>query len=322
VKSLSNEAVKRLRDAIERPALPERYALADVIGRGGMGVVWRARDLALERDVAVKVIAPHLVDESFSARLQREAHILARLEHPGIVPVHDVGVLEDGRAWYVMQLVRGTRLDVAAHAIDSRGELLRIVERLCDTIAFAHAQHVVHRDLKPGNVMLGPFGEVLVLDWGVARERRVAAEDAPLEHRPLHAASPTDDVITHGGIVLGTPGYMSPEQAAGLAADERSDVYGLGAILRDLCAVHGEPLPRPLASIRDRATAENPSERYDSPLALRDDIRRFLDGARVVAHRETILESIQRLGSVYRTPILLVLAYLVMRIAILLWRGV
>jgi eukaryotic-like serine/threonine-protein kinase len=320
--SLSNAAVERLRDAIERPALPKRYVLGDVIGRGGMGVVWRARDLALNRDVAVKVIAPHLSDDTFSARLKREAHILARLEHPGIVPVHDVGVLEDGRAWYVMQLVRGTRLDVAARTIGSRGELLRIVERLCDTIAYAHAHHVVHRDLKPSNVMLGPFGEVLVLDWGVARERSVADTAAPADQPRAQLPSRGDDVITHGGTVLGTPGYMAPEQAAGLAADERSDVYGLGAILRDLCAVHQDPLPRPLAAIRDRATAENPSERYESPIELRDDIRRFLDGARVVAHQETVVEAVRRIASAYRTPIVLVLAYLVMRVAILLWRGV
>jgi serine/threonine-protein kinase len=317
--SLSDSAVQRLRETIDRPALPERFELAEVIGQGGMGVVWRAWDSILERDVAVKVIASHLVDDSLAGRLKREARILARLEHPGIVPVYDVGVLEDGRAWYVMRLVRGTRLDVAAKAIDSRGELLRIVERICDAVAYAHAHQVVHRDLKPSNVMLGPFGEVLVLDWGVARERGEPARLTPESARP--AIPTTDDVITHSGAVLGTPGYMSPEQAAGAVADERSDVYGLGAIVRDLCAVHSLPVPRPLAAIRDRATAADPSERYESPQALRDDIRRFLDGARVIAHRENVFETARRMGMTYRVPILLVLAYLVMRLAFLAWRG-
>jgi serine/threonine protein kinase len=284
-----------------------------------MGVVWRAWDSILEREVAVKIIASHLVDESFTARLKREARILARLEHPGIVPVYDVGVLEDGRAWYVMRLVRGTRLDVAAKTIAGRGELLRIVERLCDTVAYAHSHHVVHRDLKPSNVMLGPFGEVLVLDWGVARER---GESARPSTAPVRTSNPaTGDVVTHSGAVLGTPGYMSPEQAAGGTVDERSDVYGLGAIVRDLCAIHSLPVPRPLAAIRSRATAPNPAERYESPLALRDDIRRFLDGSRVMAHQENLFEATRRIGSAYRVPILLVLAYLVMRVAFLAWRG-
>jgi serine/threonine protein kinase len=219
-----------------------------------------------------------------------------------------------------MHLVKGTPLDVAARTMETRGELLRIVERLCDTVAFAHAQQVVHRDLKPSNVMLGPFGEVLVLDWGVAREGPGAVAATPRDHA-LAPARTTDDVVTHSGTILGTPGYMSPEQAAGGEADERSDVYGLGAILRDLCAVHSDPVPRPLAAIRDRATAANPAERYGSPPELRDDIRRFLDGARVLAHRENALEAARRIATTYRTPILLVLGYLVMRIAFLVWRG-
>jgi serine/threonine protein kinase len=296
--ALSDGSVARLRDALERPELPSRYDPIEIVGHGGMGVVWRAHDRVLERDVAVKVIAPHHDDPSLSARLAREARILAHLEHPGLVPVHDVGVMDDGRAWYVMRLVKGTRLDVAAAGIATRGELLRIVERLCDTVAYAHAHNVVHRDLKPGNVMIGPFGEVLVLDWGVAS----TGPDAT-------------------GVVVGTPGYMSPEQAAGQPADERSDVFGIGAILRELVAVHGE-VPKRLTSICDRATAARASDRYESPRALADDIRRFLDGERVLAHREGFLEMLDRVITTYRTPILLVLAYLVMRIAILLWRGV
>jgi serine/threonine protein kinase len=315
--TLSDSAVARLRDAVERPALPERYAVHDIIGRGGMGVVWRARDIALDRDVAVKVIASHAESAALGARLTREARILARLEHPGIVAVHDVGMLDDGRTWCVMRLVRGTRLDTAAAGV-SRRELLRIVERIAETVAYAHAHGVVHRDLKPANVMLGPFGEVLVLDWGVARD--VSGRDGDGAQTESAARSGTTDTLA--GTVLGTPGYMAPEQAAGAAADERSDVYGLGAILRDLLAVHEDRVPGSLAAIRERAMATAPNERYQTALALRDDIRRWLDGERVSAHRESILDAAARIGAAYRTPIILVLAYLVMRLVILIWRGV
>lgn len=297
--SLSDAALTRLRDAIERPSLPARYELIEIIGRGGMGVVWRVRDTLLDREVAVKVVAPHHTDESLSERLRGEAKILAQLEHPGIVSVHDLGALDDGRAWYAMRLVRGTSLDIAAKTVADRRDLLRIVERLCDTVAYAHAHHVVHRDLKPSNVMLGPFGEVLVLDWGLAGERGGG-----------------------DGVVAGTPGYMSPEQEAGDTADERSDVYGLGAILRDLCAVHPERVPRALLAIVERATARDPANRYASPIELRDDIRRLLEGARVSAHRETAWEAAQRVGAANRALIVLVASYVVLRLAILWWRRI
>jgi serine/threonine protein kinase len=320
--SLSDEAVLRLREAVDRPSLPDRFELVEVIGRGGMGVVWHARDLSLGRDVAIKVVAPYLTDPSFSARLRREARILARLEHPAIVPIYDVGILEDESVWYVMRLVRGTRLDVVAANGPGRGELLRTVERLCEAVAYAHAHQVLHRDLKPANVMLGPFGEVIVLDWGVARDANWNADggsQAEIEDSDGSTGHPAE-VITRTGTVIGTPGYMPPEQEAGGIIDERADVYGLGAILRDLCAVHADPVPRSLAAIRDRAIASLPEDRYPSAIALRDDIRRFLDGERVLAYKENFLESTRRLAAVHRVPILLIGAYLVVRLAFLFWR--
>jgi eukaryotic-like serine/threonine-protein kinase len=317
--ALSDAAVRRLQALIERPALPPRYAPQDIIGRGGMGVVWRAHDRELERDVAIKVLAPHLDGIELATRLRREARILARLEHPGIVPVHDVGVTEDGRAWYVMRLVLGTRLDEVAPRVESLGELLRIVARLCETVAYAHAHGVLHRDLKPGNVMIGPFGEVLVLDWGVAKEQN--RQEMPSDGKPATPA-PSIPPLTDPGLVLGTPGYMSPEQAAGQTVDERADVYGLGAILRDLLATRRERVPPALLSIRNRALGAEPAGRYPGALALRDELTRFLDGARVEAHPEGVIEMAHRFVGLYRTPILLVLAYLVMRVAILLWRGI
>lgn len=302
----SEATVGRLRTLLAVPSLPARYAPVAEIGRGGMGVVWQARDLLLEREVAIKVLAEHVDDAGAAERLRREARILAGLEHPGIVAVHDAGVLEDGRPWYAMRLVRGRRLDVAAPGL-TRGDQIRVMARLAEAIAFAHECGVIHRDLTPRNVMLGPFGEVLVLDWGVAllASRELTSGEGP-----------------ERGVVLGTPGYMSPEQAAGEGVDRRSDVHGLGAILRDLLAAKGDRVPAPLASIRDRALAANRDARYPDALALRDDLLRFQDGEAVAAHRETVPERVGRWVARYRTPIVLVLAYLAMRLAVLIMRGI
>lgn len=311
---LSPGAVGRLRDLMAKPELPDRYRLVEVVGRGGMGVVWRGYDRVLEREVAIKLLAEHVEGEAWVARMERESRILARLEHPGIVAVHDAGLLADGRAWYVMRLVRGERLDHAAGRFGGVGDALRVMDRLAETVAFAHAEGVVHRDLKPANVMLGPFGEVLVLDWGAARG---AASD---DGRAASQAAPGGG--TAHGTVIGTPGYMAPEQAAGLPADERSDIYGLGAILRDLLAALPGAPSKPLAAIRDRALAADPAERYPDVLAFRDDLRRFQDGRPVAAYREGPLEVVARVARQYRTPILLVSAYLVMRLAILWLRRI
>jgi serine/threonine protein kinase len=298
---LSASAVARLRTALAESPVPERFRLIEVIGEGGMGVVWRAHDSVLARDVAVKVLAAHLASDELIARLGREARVLAALEHPGIVPVFDSGTAEDGTPWYAMRLVQGVRLDTAARDGRDRRDLLRIVEQLCETVAYAHARGVVHRDLKPGNVMLGPFGETLILDWGVARDA---------------------DADFGAGTVVGTPGFMAPEQAAGERGDASADIHGLGAILRDLVAVHEDPVPRRLRSIIARACEREPAARYASALDLRDDLRRYAANERVLAHRETVIERIGRFVSTHQTAILLVLAYLVMRVGILLWRGI
>ncbi len=316
---LSDAAITRLSAAMTIPDLPPRYQPIEVIGRGGMGVVWRAHDAELARDVAVKVLAEHADAESLAVRLRREARILARLEHPGIVAVHDAGVLDDGRPWYVMRLVLGERLDDAARGFEGPGAVVRVMARLVETVAFAHAQGVVHRDLTPRNVMLGPFGEVLALDWGVAKDSGSDDASGPGAEGELQAV---DAGATSHGTVMGTPGYMAPEQAAGLGADARSDIFGLGAILRDLLDALPGRVPPPLASIRDRAMAADPAARYPDALALRDDLARFQDGLAVEAHRETLVERLGRFVSRYRTPIVLVLAYLVMRMVVLLWRGV
>jgi eukaryotic-like serine/threonine-protein kinase len=283
--NLSDAAIARLRGLDDRPDFGgTRYDLLDEIGRGGMGIVFRARDRELDRDVAVKVTAWHT--DSDAARLRREARTLASLEHAGIVPVHDVGRLPDGRVFLVMGLARGERLDAHAAGMPL-ADRLRLFDRICDTVAFAHARGVIHRDLKPANIMVGAFGQVLIVDWGLA--------DGPEPG--------------------GTPGYMAPEQST-QKGDTRADVYALGAILAGL-ASHS----RPLQSIITRATAADPGARYPDAAALAADVRRFVDGQAVLAHRETGLERAARLARTYRTPLVLVLTYLAMRIVLLFWRS-
>ncbi|NJL29730.1 MAG: protein kinase [Thermoanaerobaculia bacterium] len=215
VRWLADGTLDHLRQASSTPGgeiegAAGRYRILEPIGEGGMGTVYRAHDLELDREVALKATQLQNADPEHSSRLEREARILARLEHPGIVPVHDVGTLADGRLFYVMKLVRGHRLDTHVATIDSLAERLRLFVRICEPVAFAHAHGVLHRDLKPPNVMVGAFGEVLVMDWGVAR---IATDGTP---------------FTAVGTILGTPGYMAPEQAFGSKVDERTDVYSLG----------------------------------------------------------------------------------------------
>ena len=292
--TLSDAAIVRLRRLDDRPDFSDtRYELIEPIGRGGMGMVFRARDRELDRDVAIKVTAWHTPSDA--ERLRREARTLASLEHAGIVPVHDTGRLPDGRAFFVMGLVRGQRLHAHARA-RPLADRLRLFDRICDIVAFAHDRGVIHRDLKPANILVGPFGHVQIVDWGLAGGREPG----------------------------GTHGYMAPEQGT-QEFDERVDVYALGAILNDLAGEQrGSPGATggglPLRSVIARATSNDPGARYPSAAALAADVRRFVDGEAVEAHQETMLERMSRLARVYRTPIALVLAYLAMRILLLLLR--
>jgi len=299
---ISDATARHLRQVADWPDLgATKYELLEEIGRGGMGTVYRARDRELERDVAIKVTSlPGVSDDE---RLRGEARVLASLEHPGIVAVHESGRLPDDRAYYVMSLVAGDRLDDRLRALPALPDRLRLFDRICDIVAFAHTRGVVHRDLKPANIMVGAFGDVRVLDWGLARRRHTRLGD-----------------VASGG--SGTEGYMAPEQARG-QADDRSDVFSLGVLLQEFVADERTAAPRrvrPLDSIADRATADDPNQRYADVPALAADVRRFLDGGRVTAHRESPLERGGRLLRVYRTPIALILGYLVMRVLLLLWR--
>jgi len=301
---LSNAAIERLRDVADWPApVGDRYEILEPLARGGMGTVYKARDRELDRLVALKVLsAIALDDEEAASRLQQEARVLASLEHPGIVPVHDVGVLDDGRLFYVMKLVLGPRLD--EHAAERPlAERLRLFTRICEPVAFAHARGVVHRDLKPENVMVGPFGEVLVLDWGVALLTASASREA-----------------AH---VVGTRAYMAPEQSRGESVDARADVYALGGILHFLLAgapPDAAPLsgPRALQAICRKARAPAPDDRYRDVLALSADADRFLAGAPVEASPENAIERAVRFARKHRAAIVIITAYIVLR-AVIAW---
>jgi eukaryotic-like serine/threonine-protein kinase len=290
---ISERALDRLSGMFRAPDVSgTRYEILSELGRGGMGVVYLARDTMLDREVALKIVDRG--DEGTrgdgAAALAQEARILARLEHPGIVPVHDFGELPDGRVFYAMKRVRGERLDRWLAAGRDLADRLAVFLRVCDAVAFAHAHGVVHRDLKPENVMIAGFGDVLVLDWGIAT------------------------IGSQPAAIAGTPDYMAPEQRLGVTVDRRADIYALGVVLDALGGV------APLAAIARKARADDPDRRYQSVQELAADVQRFLAGRAVGAHREPLVDRLVRIGRRNKVPILLVLTYLVVRM-LLLWLG-
>ena len=219
-----------------------RYVLGEEIARGGMGVVYRATDAAFGREVAVKVLLAKYGPDSVAARrFADEARITGQLQHPAIPPVHDLGTLPDGRPFLAMKLIQGQTLDELLRdrpdLSTDRGRFVAAFEQVCQAVAYAHAHKVIHRDLKPANVMVGGYGEVQVMDWGLAKERGEGAAAHPDRSDEtlsveLRLGRDGGD-ITQAGSLLGTPAFMPPEQALG-AIDlitERADVFGLGAIL-------------------------------------------------------------------------------------------
>ena len=336
---LSDATVTRLRALGRWPEFESgRYTVVEEIGRGGMGTVFLAVDEELGREVAIK-IPNALSSTQLERRLRSEARVLATLEHPGIVPIHDAGRLADGRPLLRDEARQGPDAERVLRGGPDVAERLRIFERICEPVAFAHARGFIHRDLTPENVMVGAFGEVMVMDWGVAKtvDSRQSAVDS--HSRQSQSTVPVDShrrqsasIIakeTGDGTVIGTVGFMAPEQARGDVGDvdERADVYGLGAILFLLltgpvpetdpsAGLRLARVPRPLAAICVRALEAEPSRRYQSVTALADDVARFRDNRKVHAYRETLIERTVRFGRTYRTAILLVLAYIVMRAAV------
>ena len=292
---------------------PVSYELGAEIARGGMGRIVAARDLRLRRAVAIKVLLEPTPE--LAARFAREASITARLQHPAIVPVHETGRLPSGEPFYAMKLVEGRSLDAEIAdrpALADRMKLIPNAIAVVDALAYAHAQHIIHRDLKPANVLVGAFGETVVIDWGLARA---------LDEPDAHGAVATDAKpgLTSAGAVVGTPAFMSPEQAQGDRVDERTDVYALGALLYHIISgappfrgtsanviaqlLDGPPtpigelvprVPSDLAALVTKAMARDPRERYPSARELATDLERFATGQLVAAYHYSPAQRITR----------------------------
>ena len=320
-----------------------RYERRALLGKGGMGQVHTVRDQRLRRDVALKEVSIEATSADAEARLAREAWITAQLEHPGIVAVHDAGRTPDGRLFYTMRLIRGRSLRnllQAATDLDARLALLRPFVDACQAVAYAHSVGIVHRDLKPANIMLGEFGETQVVDWGLARP---VASDRGDDWR--RAILPDADLTQNvSGSVNGTPAYMSPEQASGETADERSDVWGLGAVLYELLTGRPpfagaearvvltslrtqvpDPIPAPappeLIAIAERALRRDPDERYPNAKALAADALRYLDGRQVQAYAYSPGDHLRRFVMARKVPVVTVVAALAAILALAVTTG-
>ena len=314
--------------ALDDAGFDARYREGEVIGRGGMGEIRLHTDLRIGRTVAIKAIRPDGQGRPrLRARFLFEAKMQGQLEHPSIVPVYDLGVRPDGSEYFTMRRVRGRTLHEILRALKlgergaavqfTRRRLLAAFQSVCLAVEFAHQRGVVHRDLKPANIMLGEFGEVIVLDWGLAKLVAQAEEEPRFADRPS-----LDDVrsldTTGVGEVLGSPGYMSPEQAVdSQSVGPSSDVFALGAILFELLTlrhlVPGEShadvtratisgafdahigkrypdldVPLELEAICVTATAPEPAQRYPRARDLADAVERFLEGDRDVARRRSM----------------------------------
>ncbi len=297
--------------------LGERYRVGDVIGAGGMGEVRLFKDQWIGRDVAMKTLHADVAARGDAkSRFLREIRVQGQLEHPSIVPVYDLGEGPGGELFFTMRRIRGMTLAAVLEGLArgdaelerrfSRRKLLTAFSQICMVIHYAHTRGVIHRDLKPGNIMLGDFGEVYVLDWGIAKIVGVEDGDALLE----------DHESTGSGRIIGTLGYMPPEQATGEALDPRTDVYALGVILFEMLTLEsllsetqpikalklitggvdarpsrrrrGADVPPELEAMCVRATARAMADRFDSARSLSDAIERYLDGDRDLERRREL----------------------------------
>jgi serine/threonine-protein kinase len=323
------------RAATQPRSLPaaERYRVLRPHQRGGLGQVSFARDQELGREVALKEILPaHADNDEARQRFLLEAEITGSLEHPGVVPVYGLGQYADGRPFYAMRLIRGDNLQLAIdeyhkqeNAPDRELRFRQLLGRfvdVCNAIDYAHNRCILHRDLKPGNIMLGKYGETLVVDWGLAKTlgSEIAPRDA-VEH-PVRPASGSNSTQTRLGRIVGTPAYMSPEQASGRVdmLGPATDIYSLGATLYHLLAgrapfaaddpdtllgnvqlgrfdapraVKGD-VPKALEAICLKAMARQPYDRYATARELADDVERFLADEPVKARPDSIVGRIGR----------------------------
>jgi serine/threonine-protein kinase len=305
----------------------DRYTLTRLHATGGIGRVWLAHDPRLGRDVALKELLPERAGRPETwARFLKEAQVTGQLEHPGIVPIYEVGQRPDDRVpFYTMRFVRGRTLAEAAAAYHARldgnetkpselRELIGAFVGVCNAVAYAHSRGVIHRDLKPQNIVLGDFGEVIVLDWGLARLNDSANPEDEQAGPSIESSS--DIEATSQGQILGTPAYMAPEQAEGNVdlLGPTTDVYGLGAILYEILTgrapfggaqtqevlrrvLHEPPTPprslsacapRPLEAICLKALSKKPQQRYQTAKELAGDVQRWLADESVSAYREPL----------------------------------
>lgn len=286
---------------------PGHYVIHGTLNQGGMGSILEATQSCLGRTVAMKVILGE-VSENAMARFVEEARIAGQLEHPNIVPIHEFGIDHENRLFFTMKRIKGRSLQDALGGVRSRDpialerysfpELLNIFQKVCDAVGFAHSCGVIHRDLKPANVMLGDHGEVLVVDWGLAKK---ISDDEPGGSRAQPPPVTTGGETTRQGEVLGTPRYMSPEQSHGKALDHRSDIYSLGAILHTLLFLAppfaspgdsgaagvperetvfwpGGRIPRSLQAVANKALGLDPARRYQSVAELKSDVSAYQAG--------------------------------------------
>jgi hypothetical protein len=302
-------------DDRELPALPMIDPIifegAERLAEGGMGKITRAFDRRLGRVVAIK----ETLDASLHQRFDREVRITARLQHPAIVPIYEAGTFPDGSMFYAMRLVPGSNLHDALDAAPTLADRLKLLPHLravVDALAYAHANRVIHRDLKPGNVLVGEFGETVVIDWGLAKELDRDHDDV-VEMLPIPGKN-----LTRIGSVIGTPSYMSPGQAAGTPADATDDVYALGAMLYQLLAgtvpyrdlhdsadaviaatIAGPPTPlaqlapeapADLRAIAERAMARAKVDRYPTAKELEDELARFEAGQLLLSREYSLRE--------------------------------
>jgi serine/threonine-protein kinase len=337
----------RVAPGLEEPrSSAGRYGILRPHARGGLGEVFVAHDSELNRTVALKrILGRHADDPASRARFLLEAEVTGGLEHPGIVPVYGLGTAPDGRPYYAMRFIHGDSLkeaigrfhsataprrDPGSRSLELR-QLLRRFLDVCNAIDYAHSRGVLHRDIKPGNVIIGRHGEALVVDWGLAKATGRSGPEGPSEDRPLEPRSSGGSAETLPGSALGTPAFMSPEQAAGDLANlgTASDVYSLGATLyclltgrppfegRDIGRLleavrRGEfPPPRavdpsidpPLEAICLKAMALSPAGRYAAARALADDIERWMADEPVAAYRERWLRRALRWARRHRTGV-------------------
>ncbi|MBS2021071.1 MAG: protein kinase, partial [Deltaproteobacteria bacterium] len=300
----------------------QRYRIDNELARGGMGRVVIAHDKRIGREVAIK----EMLDRGNSkavARFIRESVMTARLQHPGIIPVYEIGQRAEGEPFIVMRRILGKPLDeliAQATALEMRLQLLPRVLSAIEAIAFAHAQRVIHRDLKPANILVGSYGDTLVIDWGLAKDLSDPHDSPSQDTDPTMEQAGQGAELTMQGAVMGTPTHMAPEQARGEAADERADVYALGAVLyhvlsgappfrgrdsrevlRKVLTSPPEPLeakvpdlPTDLVSIVRRAMAQKPDERFPNAKALADELRSYLSGRLVASHTYSTREIVMR----------------------------